>query len=352
MYPSDFGPGGYLKDYLLFWAIWVAFVGGTVWFFRRTRGRTGRLRLVAGNALVLACLLWTAVVAGETYFRWFYDQTDSFGLLPTNWTWFRAHVLENTDGFRDREWPRGKRPGVERVACVGDSFTMGWGIRELADCWPQRLGAGLEARAPGRFETRTYAIPGLPTSQEAALIDRRVSREGVDRVILGYCLNDTDDLLPPDRWFNREEAPQVPFLKNTTSFLADFLWFRLKQRQDPRVRDYFGYEKEAYDDPKIWAAQRAQFRHIAETCRASGMKLHVIVFPFFQSWGDDYPFGACHDKVVAAWRELGVEAIDLRDAYRGIPATELVVNRFDAHPNERACAIAADVALQRIFGFR
>jgi hypothetical protein len=70
MAPNDFPAGGYVSDYVAFWVIWLAIVGGTVVFFRATRGRGGRARLVAGNVCVLASILWTAVVLAETYLRY------------------------------------------------------------------------------------------------------------------------------------------------------------------------------------------------------------------------------------------------------------------------------------------
>ena len=344
--------GGYVSDYLAFWAIWLLVVGATVLFLRRTRGRRGAVRLVAGNLLVLACIAWTAAVAAETYLRWFYDTTDQYGLMLTNRAWFMRHIHENNAGVRDVDFVPEKRPGTVRVACVGDSFTMGWGVDDPANAFPQRIGAVLAARAPGHFEVRNYGIPGLTTREEIQPIEDLARAGGTDHVILGYCLNDPDDLLPPDRWFDREAAPGIPWMKQTRSFLADYLWFHLRLAKDPRVRDFFSYEKEAYDDPKIWAVQCDQFRRIAATCRAASIRLDVIVFPFFQVWGEDYPFATCHDRVVAAWKALGVDAIDLRDCYRGIPGADLVVNRFDAHPNERAHEIAARTILARVFGVR
>src|SRR5207247_2383628 len=153
--------------------------------------RRGLPWLIAGNALVFLCLAWTVVLAAETYLRYVYDRTDSFGLTLTNWSWFRRHVYENSRGMRDVEWRGGKPPGVELVACVGDSFTMGWGVDDVADCWPQRIGAALEKHAPGLHEVRNYAVPGLTTRQEANLLEAVFPQDHLDRVILGYCLNDT-----------------------------------------------------------------------------------------------------------------------------------------------------------------
>jgi lysophospholipase L1-like esterase len=44
----------------------------------------------------------------------------------------------NAEGLRDREHTIEKRPGTWRVACLGDSVTLEWGIRP-EESWPQVL---------------------------------------------------------------------------------------------------------------------------------------------------------------------------------------------------------------------
>lgn len=352
MTPSEFQAGGYTQDFLRFWASWLVLVVVTVLFVRATRRRPGKPslgRLLAGNALVFASLLWTAVCLGETYLRYVYDRTDSYGLTLTNMSWFRRHMLINQDGFRDKQFDRPPPPGADLVACVGDSFTQGWGIDDPADCWPQRLGAALEATAPGKFEVRNYGIVGLSTGDQIGLVRKLCRTGGVRRIVLGYCLNDADDLAPKGRGFDRNDAPPVPFLDRTTSFVADFLWFRLKLRGDPRVRGYFDWVGEQYADEAIMARHTGQFREMRRETLAGGVRLDVVVFPMFSQWGPSYRFDACHDTVAAAWRSVGIDVLDLREAYRGIPGEELVVNRLDGHPNERAHAIAAETIRARLF---
>jgi lysophospholipase L1-like esterase len=323
-------------------------------FFRRRRGAAapGRGRLVLGNLLVLASLFATAVLAAETYLRYVYDATDSYGLTLTNFSWFRRHVWLNSSGLRDREFERTRRPGVTRVACLGDSFTLGYGVARPADVWPQRIAAALESQEPGRFDVRNHGIVGLDSGGAMDIVDSFAARGEADQILLGYCLNDIDDLLPPQRQFDRTSVPRVPLVPPTCSFLADFLWYRLRLRDDPRVRGYFDWEKEVYDDPRIFAAQAERFRHIAETCRRGSIRLDVVVFPFFSDWGAGYRFDSCHDRVAAAWKAAGVGVVDLRAAYRGIAGADLVVNRYDAHPNERAHEIAARTILDRVFRAR
>jgi len=102
----------------------------------------------------------------------------------------------------------------------------------------------------------------------------------------------------------------------------------------------------------IFRAQCDRFAQIARICRAASMRLDVVVFPMFSDWGVPYRYDTVHDKLAAAWAALGVNVIDLREAYRGVPKEQLMVNRFDGHPNARAQEIAAWTILDRLFGVR
>ena len=105
-----------------------------------------------GILLVLLTLLSGVALAGETWFRYVYDETDSYGLTMTNSAWFRRHFSVNAWGMRDREWNAQKTPGVERIAFLGDSFAAGYGIPDPDDRFPDRVGRALAARVPGRTE--------------------------------------------------------------------------------------------------------------------------------------------------------------------------------------------------------
>jgi lysophospholipase L1-like esterase len=348
--PADLPAAGYLADYLVFWGVWVGVVGATWAFFRFVPLR--HRKLVVGNALVFAAMLWSVVLAAETYLRYGYDGTDSYGLTMTNRAWFGRHVERNELGLRDSEFQFVKPPGVQRVAFVGDSFTFGYGVERTDDLFPRRVGHLLERQGLRRFETWNLGIVGANTAQEAALIEQATPEWGVNHVVLAYCLNDVEDLLPPERRPDRRTVPRPTWVAPWRSFLADFLWFRVRMQSDDRVRGYFDWVLEAYEDPECWSQQKARFRRIADHCRRTGTRLDVAVFPFFGSWGSGYGFHEAHDKTAAAWKELDVRVLDLRATYRGIPASDLMVSRFDAHPNESAHALAAEAIAKRVFGTR
>jgi hypothetical protein len=66
-----------------------------------------------------------------------------------------------------------------------------------------------------------------------------------------------------------------------------------------------------------------------------------VTFPFVHNLGPDYQYRRVHERLDEAWRDLEVPHLDLLSAFEAHPSANLVVNPRDAHPNERAHAIAA-----------
>src|SRR5687768_17045225 len=88
-----------------------------------------------------------------------YDARRVRGLEQT-WsrTPFAVELRFNSLQFRDEEFgPR--RPGVRRVAVLGDSFTEGQGVKE-ADTYPRRLEALLNEADPGGWEVMNWGRRG------------------------------------------------------------------------------------------------------------------------------------------------------------------------------------------------
>jgi hypothetical protein len=76
--------------------------------------------------------------------------------------------------------------------------------------------------------------------------------------------------------------------------------------------------------------------------RSSHGRLLVVTFPFLDELAADSPYRGVHDRLSSLWRQLGTPNLDLRDLYVSHASEDLVVNSHDAHPNERAHALAAD----------
>ena len=67
-------------------------------------------------------------------------------------------VRDETGSRRDNEaW----RPHKTRIACIGDSITYGFGLKDRArDAYPAQLQRMLDEKFPGKYEVRNFGNPG------------------------------------------------------------------------------------------------------------------------------------------------------------------------------------------------
>jgi hypothetical protein len=67
----------------------------------------------------------------------------------------------------------------------------------------------------------------------------------------------------------------------------------------------------------------------------------VVTFPFLHALQPDEGNRYAHQELDRFWRTLGVPHLDLLPVYKNLRPEQLTVNRYDAHPNERANRMAA-----------
>ena len=331
-----------IKVLALFCFVPVAMGFAVFSFFFRHRQHRAPLRwyrLLFGNLLVLLWLGSVVALGGEIYYRFFYDTTDSFGLSKITLRWFDRHFEYNEVGFRDSvQYSRPIEPGLRRVTFLGDSFTVGHGIADVEQRFANRVRAALAGT-----EVHVFAEPGWDTLQHAE-VARALPADGfeMDIVVLVYCLNDLTDLVP--EWMaiqRRIYEPDLPkfFVKN--SFLINTWHYRRKSARDPDVSNYFQFVRDNYHGP-VWRTQRARLVSLQQAIEKFDGRLVVVTFPFMHELGESYSYRNVHDQLGKLWDELGVAHLDLLQAFEPYRAADMVVNRYDAHPNERAHAIAAD----------
>ncbi len=307
-------------------------------FFRRAdteRATVGAMLL--GNGLILAGMVSVALLGGELYYRFVYDTTDSFGLRKTSNDWFVRHYHSNNAGVRDDidyQMTPSLRP---RIVFVGDSFTIGHGVENVAD----RFANIIRAQRPD-LEVVLQARNGWETPNHTrAIADLAAARYPVDQVVLVYVLNDISDLLTDWRErlkvINAEARPG--WLLANSSFLNTLYVYTIYLRY-PELGDYYRHLSGAYKGA-IWQQQAQRLRTLKQTTASAGAELLVVTFPFLNTLGPDDPYNPAKAQLAAFWKAEGVPYLDLSASFEGIPTDELVVGPRDAHPNPKAHAIAA-----------
>src|SRR5262249_12331490 len=94
--------------------------------------------------------------------------------------------------YRDLERTLAKPAGTHRIVALGDSIAWGFGV-EFEDAYPQRVERSLTRHRGEHWEVVNLARPGMNSVEEA----EQRAEEGVaydpDLVLLGFCLNDSED---------------------------------------------------------------------------------------------------------------------------------------------------------------
>ena len=240
----------------------------------------------------------------------------------------------NSLGFRGRESHQKKRTGGLRLAFLGDSFTLGVGVRD-EDTFP----AQVESQFGRQFESceaLNFGGSGFDTVDEIALLENFVFKFSPDIVVVVFFLNDTGRLGTVD-FFSK---PQF-FLnaRKYSHFLNGIISLLERRIQTARmIRHYH----EGFDPgyPGYWRVQAALRRgkQLSEVC---GFKLVVALYPVLYGFPNDYPFREIHKVLAAFCKGESIPFVDLSPAFEHHRASELWVHPLDQHPNEAAHRLAA-----------
>jgi HEAT repeat protein/lysophospholipase L1-like esterase len=177
----------------------------------------------------------------------------------------------NADGLRDREHTVEKRPSAWRIACLGDSVTLGWGISP-EQAWPQVLEE--LAEAAGRdLDVMNVALGGWSTRQELIAYRKIARRYRPDQVLLGICLNDVAEMQN-----NLARPPKVLAALHRRSAFVRWL-VGAREREIGAVEDLF----RSHDAPNVrrgYERMFADLRTLRDEVRADGARFGILVFPF------------------------------------------------------------------------
>jgi hypothetical protein len=235
----------------------------------------------------------------------------------------------NSKGFRDNEYSVDRPPGVFRIACLGDSVTMGEGVH-FEDTFAKQLEGLLNRQAKsvdGRreFEVLNFGVDGFSTREERILYERTVSGYDPDVVLLTMVSNDD---MP---WLEQKEIMESGELEDGGRFR---LWRAAKRRFNEQRRPDF-------------SNSLRELLRLHRLTEEQGTGLLVILFRFFPQ-GDDQELV---DAVRPVVEESGIPWVDLADVLLAEhPLKDLVVYSefegdpgvLDGHPNEIAHRIIAE----------
>ena len=248
-----------------------------------------------------------------------------------------VEVRTNSFGMRDVEGAVEKPHGVCRIMFLGDSTTLGWGVR-LEDTAAKLLEKELNERgvtkSPGRVEVLNAGVGNYNTVQEVASYRRQGRLFGSDLVVLVYFINDAEPV-------DRERRGRLAHDSYAMAFLASRVDAMLRAvGARPSWKEYY---RSLYDDRQPgWHAARQALHTLARITSEDGTRLLVAILPELREINGDYPFANQHREIRAVVEGDGIPVLDLIDGLKGHgPEHTLFITPLDSHPNGKANLLVA-----------
>jgi HEAT repeat protein/lysophospholipase L1-like esterase len=239
----------------------------------------------------------------------------------------------NAEGLRDREHTPQKRPSAWRVACLGDSVTLGWGIRP-EEAWPQVL-EQLAAAADRDLDVMNVALGGWSTRQELIAYRKIARRYRPDQVLLGICLNDVAEMQN-----NLSRPPKLLAALYRRSALVRRL-VGAREREIGAVEELF----RSPDAPNVrrgYERMFADLRALRDEVHADGARFGILVFPFRFQLAADAPPPRAQATIAEFCRREGIAFLDLLPALAA--AGEEAFHDYD-HFGAEGARLVAEQAL-------
>lgn len=241
----------------------------------------------------------------------------------------------NSMGFRGSEVTQKKADGITRFAFLGDSFTLGMGVRD-EDTFPASFERLIRKRFPAT-EVLNFGISGTSTARHIRLLEEYVLSFEPDVVVMVLFLNDADRT-GTIRFLSRPRI--LASLRENSYFINALLTGIEKPRLSKKmVRHY----REGYKaDSEGWSTVREELEKGKALSEQHDFELIAAVYPVLYKLDEGYPFAGIHTTIQDYCLSIGIPFVDLVQGFLGKKDSELWVHRTDQHPNEQAHKIAAE----------
>jgi|SRR3989344_194799 len=323
----------------------IIFIVGTFLIFRSNsphlRKRISISFLFTFFFLVLLFCLF------EGYFRYIYDEPDGLGFLRTNGRWYERHVVYNADFFRDRNFSTEKKLSVFRIGVLGDSITFGAGIDNPEDRFSNKLEKKFQD-AGYTVEVYNLGLPGHDTHNELAKYPD-LKKFQFDMIVWQYFLNDAQPRRSKGGMMlaNKRGQTDLPRILSNNSYFFDYVYWRLAVRYDKTFIELSTSDIESYKDKDNLDQHKEDVGTLSKEMKEGNRKILVIIFPYLQLM-PNYSLSDIHSLVKRMFHEQGIETIDLVEYLKGKKKDDLVVGKYDNHPNEYVHTLAAEKLYKKI----
>ena len=249
----------------------------------------------------------------------------------------------------DKEYPVDKPSGVIRIALLGDSISMGGGIRPN-ETLCARLERGLNARAEAgvRYEVMNFAVAGYTAAMQLEQFTSRALAYDPDHVLVALTsLSITQDVR---QFYTDRKSATVRIMEQLPGGLGRERPFARRSRE---LFEDAGVSKppsrlKVFDEDRFAADRRLYLRTLLRRFLNVGGndqgRITIIYLPAMRAAEDRSPVKG---EIEASAAEAGVPFLDVSPPFRARHAMFQAVPG-DPHPNSEAHRIFAEQLLGRL----
>lgn len=274
------------------------------------------------------------------------DDILQFELKPdVNEAIFERAFTTNGDGLRDRPYTIAKPEGVFRIALLGSSMDMGWGVA-TDETYENRLEDWLNGHAAKRgikrrFEVVNFAMAAYSPLHRLEIFRRKALAYRPDLVLYSATMLDARLLEIHIRNLVMQGIdPQYNFLRTELA--------GIKVTPEERRNDKDGIKAKVR--PHLAAIGEATLADLANRCRAHNLPLAMIVVPRVgqaDTPENRAPVVAGHG---ATARSLDIPFIDLSATFDDRDPAMIEIAPWDDHPNALGHKLLFQALARRIVG--
>lgn len=251
----------------------------------------------------------------------------------------QLHYRMNNYGFRGRNYNMQKSAGTRRVIVLGDSFTLGDGVK-LEDTYCLKLQERLRKVIP-QVEVLNFGTSGWNTVDEINYLRMMGVQFNPDLVIVSFVLNDAAvEFWPGDLYRDEFEEAYENRIFIHSYVLNYFHVLLTRYRLSGSYIEHLTASLET--EKKIWDRTLNRLVKGKQLAEAVGSKYMVFIFPFFYELNNEYPFQELHRLVRMHCEKNQIPVLDLFGSFEGQNHLDLWVHPTDQHPNAEAHEITAE----------
>ncbi len=254
----------------------------------------------------------------------------------------------NKFGFRDEK----PRKAKKNVFFVGDSYTAGWGIKDLNERFGEitaselsKLGKPINEINLGRY--------GADTRLEFVLFEKFIKTTKIkpDHIVLQFFVNDMDKFIPIYRNCNKI-SNSIPIWKKTLiegSYLVNFIssLYPNSQINSARECDYVEQLKFVYNNEFLWLKEEKQLDRFKNYCLKNNIKMTLLLFPFMEDLSLAKEIGI-EKRIINYCNKNNIRLFNATNFIHKLSRSERQASIVDAHASEAVHKIVGENLAKKI----